>query len=51
MPDVTPELGQTIIEGALKEENGQSVEQLAQAENKLVLVLLELSAKAGEIIP
>ena len=46
MPDVTPELRQTIIDGVLKEANGQSVEQLARAENKLVLELLALRAKA-----
>ncbi len=51
MPDVTPELRQTIIDGVLKEANGQTVEQLAQAENKLVLELLALRAKAGRTIP
>ncbi len=51
MPDVTPALTQTIIEGVLKEANGQSVEQLAQAENKLVLELLALRAKAGRTLP
>jgi carnitine 3-dehydrogenase len=51
MPDVTPELRQTIIDGVLKEANGQSVEQLAQAENKLVLQLLALRDKAGRTIP
>ena len=51
MPDVTPELRQTIIDGVLKEANGQSVEKLAQAENKLVLELLALRAKAGRTIP
>ena len=51
MPDVTPELTQTIIDGVLKEANGQSVEQLAQAENKLVLELLALRAKAGKALP
>jgi 3-hydroxyacyl-CoA dehydrogenase len=51
MPDVTPELIQTVIDGVLKEANGQSVEQLAEAENKLVLEFLALRAKAGKIIP
>jgi carnitine 3-dehydrogenase len=51
MPDVTPELRQTIIDGVLKETKGQSVEQLARAENKLVLELVALRAKAGETIP
>jgi hypothetical protein len=35
----------------LKEANGQSVEQLAQAENKVVLELLALRAKAGRTLP
>lgn len=47
MPDITPALMQTVIDGVLKEANGQSVEQLAKAENKLVLELLELRAKVG----
>lgn len=51
MPNVTPELRQTIIDGVLREANGQSVEQLAQTENKLVLGFLALRAKAGGIIP
>jgi 3-hydroxyacyl-CoA dehydrogenase len=51
MPDVTPALMQTVIDGVLKEANGQSVEQLAQAENKVVLELLALRAKAGGTLP
>ncbi|HZC23908.1 MAG TPA: 3-hydroxyacyl-CoA dehydrogenase NAD-binding domain-containing protein [Candidatus Binatia bacterium] len=51
MPDITPALMQTVIEGVLKEANGQSVEQLAKAENKLILELLNLRAKAGTAIP
>jgi carnitine 3-dehydrogenase len=51
MPEITPELRQMIIDGVLKEANGQSVEQLAQAENKLVLELLALRAKASGTIP
>lgn len=51
MPDITPELRQTIIDGVLKEANGQSVEQLAQEQNKLVLELLALRTKAGRTIP
>jgi carnitine 3-dehydrogenase len=51
MPDVTPALMQTVIDGVEKEANGQSVDQLAQAENRLVLELLALRAKAGGTIP
>jgi 3-hydroxyacyl-CoA dehydrogenase len=51
MPDVTPALMQTIIDGVLKEANGQTVEQLAQAENKVVFELLALRARAGRTLP
>ena len=51
MPDVTPALMQTVIDGVLKEANGQSVEQLAQAENKLLMELLALRAKASRTLP
>ena len=51
MPDVTPALMQTVIDGVQKEANGQSVEQLAQAENKLVVELIALRAKAGGTLP
>jgi carnitine 3-dehydrogenase len=51
MPDVTPALMQTVIDGVLKEANGQSVEQLAQAENEVVMELLALRAKAGRTLP
>jgi carnitine 3-dehydrogenase len=51
MPAVTPELMETIIDGVLAEVNGQSVDQLAQAENKLVLEILALRAKACKVLP
>jgi carnitine 3-dehydrogenase len=51
MPDVTPGLMQTIIDGVLKQANGQSVEQLAESENKIVLELLAMRAKAGRTVP
>jgi len=51
MPNVTPELMQTIIDGVLKEANGLSVEQLAEAENKIVLELLALRAKMDRTLP
>src|SRR5579863_4844212 len=51
MPDVTPALMQTVIDGVLKEANGQSVEQLAQAENEVVLQLLALRTKARGTLP
>ena len=51
MPDVTPELMKTVIDGVLKEANGQSVEQLAEAENQVVMELLASRAKAAKTLP
>jgi 3-hydroxyacyl-CoA dehydrogenase len=51
MPDVSPALMQTTIDGVLKEANGRSAEQLAEVENKVVLELLALRAKAGRTLP
>jgi len=51
MPDITPALKQTVIDGVLKEANGQSVEQLANEENDVMLGVLALRAKAGKSIP
>ena len=51
MPEVTPALLQTVIDGVLKEANGQTVDQLAQAENKIVLEFLALRAKANGTLP
>src|SRR5262249_58777122 len=51
MPDITPALKQTVIDRVLKEANGQSVEQLANEENDVMLGALALRAKAGKHIP
>ena len=51
MPVVTPALTQTIIDGVLKQADGKPVEELAQAENKMVLDLIALRAKASRTIP
>jgi carnitine 3-dehydrogenase len=51
MPDVTPELKQTVIDGVLKKAGGNSVEQLAEDENDVLLGLLALRAKAGRQSP
>ena len=51
MPDVTPALKQTIIDGVTKEAKGRPVEQLAEAENDVLLGLLALRAKAASILP
>ena len=46
-PEVTPKLKQTIIDGVTQEAANRSVDQLAQEENKLLVELLSLRAKAG----
>lgn len=51
MPDITPALQQTVIDGVLKEAKGQTVEQLTKAENDVMLGLLALRAKAGNVLP
>jgi 3-hydroxyacyl-CoA dehydrogenase len=51
MPDITPALKQTIVDGVLKEAKGRTVEQLAEAENDVILGLLALRAKAGDVLP
>ena len=50
MPDITPALKQTVIDGVLKEARGQSVEQLANEENDVMLGALALRAEAGKSI-
>lgn len=45
-PQVTPELRQAIVDGVLQKAGGRSVDQLAQAENEVLVGLLRLRAKA-----
>jgi carnitine 3-dehydrogenase len=47
MPDVTPALKQTIVDGVLKEAGERSVDELAEKENEVMLALLALRAKAS----
>jgi 3-hydroxyacyl-CoA dehydrogenase len=51
MPDITPALKQTVIDGVLKAANGQSVEQLANEENDVMLGALALRATVAKNIP
>lgn len=51
MPDITPALKQTIIDGVLTEAKGRPVEQLAVAENDVLLGFLALRAKATATLP
>jgi len=46
-PNITPELKQNVIDGVMREAAGRSVEQLAQDENRIMIGLLKLRAKAG----
>ena len=45
-PDITPELKQTIVEGVLREAGKRSVDELAQAENELLIGLLRSRAQS-----
>jgi 3-hydroxyacyl-CoA dehydrogenase len=51
MPDITPALKQTVIDGVLKQAHGQSVEQLANEENDVMLGALALRARVATNIP
>ena len=44
-PNITPELKQTVIDGVLREADGRSVDELAQAENEVLVGLLKLRSK------
>ena len=43
-PNITPALKQTVIDGVMREAAGRSVEELAQAENKVLIGLVKLRA-------
>ena len=51
MPDVTPALKQTVVDGVLQDAGKHSVDELAQAENDVLLSLLALRAKASQTLP
>ena len=46
-PNVTPELKQKVVDGVMREAGDRSVDQLAQAENEVIIGLLRLRAQAG----
>jgi carnitine 3-dehydrogenase len=46
-PNVTPELKQKVIDGVMREAAGRPVDQLAQAENRVLIGLLKLRAETG----
>jgi hypothetical protein len=47
VPNITPELKQTVIDGVTRETAGRSVEQLAKDENRVIVGLLKLRANAA----
>jgi 3-hydroxyacyl-CoA dehydrogenase len=51
MPDVTPALKQTVVEGVLHDAGKYSVDALAQAENDVLLSLIALRAKVSQTLP
>jgi 3-hydroxyacyl-CoA dehydrogenase len=46
-PEITPQLKQTVVDAVLKEAGGRSVEQLALAENSILIGLLRQRTAAG----
>src|SRR6201984_701176 len=46
-PNINPELKQMVVDGVMREAAGRSVEQLAQAENEVIIGLLRLRAQAS----
>jgi carnitine 3-dehydrogenase len=46
-PNITPELKQKVINGVMREAAGRSVNQLAQAENRVLIGLLQLRAETA----
>jgi 3-hydroxyacyl-CoA dehydrogenase len=51
LPEITPALKQTVVDGVLKDTGGRSVEELAKKENELLFSLLELRAQAVGTLP
>ena len=47
IPNITPELKQTIIDGVMREAEGRSVDQLAHDENRVLIGLLKLRANGA----
>jgi len=46
--EIDPQIKQTIIEGVAQEADGQSVDQLAEIRDEVLLGLLQLRAKYSE---
>ena len=46
-PNITPELKQEVVDGVTREAGNRSVDQLAQAENEVIIGLLRLRSQAS----
>jgi 3-hydroxyacyl-CoA dehydrogenase len=46
-PNITPELKQKVVDGVMREAGNRSVDELAQAENEVIIELLRSRARAG----
>jgi 3-hydroxyacyl-CoA dehydrogenase len=46
-PNITPELKQKVVDGVTREAGNRSVDQLAQAENEIIIGLLRLRSQAS----
>ena len=47
-PNVTPELKKEVVEGVMREAGTRSVDELAQAENEVIIGLLRLRSQAND---
>jgi hypothetical protein len=47
-PNITPELKQKVVEGVMREAGNRSVDELAQAENEVIIELLRSRARASD---
>jgi hypothetical protein len=45
-PNITPELKQKVVDGVLREAGNRSVDELAQAENEVIIGLLRSRAQS-----
>jgi carnitine 3-dehydrogenase len=47
-PNITPELKQKVVDGVMREAGNRSVDELAQAENEVIIELLRSRARASD---
>ena len=48
-PNITPELKQKVVDGVMREAGGRSVDELAQAENEVIIGLLRSRAQSESL--